>query len=446
MGVLGSKRSKKPIDNSKHVQPSKSTSNATKELAVKQKNRKGSNADRAQQAEKSSGSKGIVLKRRPCPIRDNVFPDASKLEKELLMNGTKTDKIDVLTLMVERNPSPENFKGLLAFCENQRNDVHYHVLKNIRDILVSKKKVDDFYIKQRIVRSFDVNLRNEYIKKKVLRLVVDLLKKNILFIDLIHLFVNKLGDKKEISEYVVDELSELVPGHEEVVIDVLEDFYFKNDLFRSRHTFLRFVARLDFENKKKAFGLFNVILKDFCQSMPEEHRNILLEDIIVGLGKNIENEQIGNVEIVRRAVHTEKMIFYAGKILLRIKDARVVEFFKEAIKSHKMRDSKRMPGFINMVHEAVMRSRDVEFCEFLVDFCLMYTPEYIVSVLLMCSEARKFKMKGFDNMHVLRILALHQNDVVRKLALQLIGGEVVYAFDPFDKISFTSAEMMCLDL
>ncbi|KHN70187.1 hypothetical protein CWI42_020200 [Ordospora colligata] len=428
--------------NSKHAQ-SKKIEKTNKEPVIKEKHKELNNKD---ESEKSEGSKGIVLKRKPCPIRDNVFPDANKLEKELLMNGTKTDKIDILTLMVERNPSPENFKGLLAFCENQRNDVHYYVLKNIRDILISKKGVNDFYIKQRIVRSFDVNLRNEYIKKKVLRLVVDLLKKDILFIDLLHLFVNKLGDKKDISDYVVDELSELVPKNEETIIDVLEDFYFKNDLFRSRHTFLRFVARLDFKNKKKAFGLFNLILKEFCQSMPEEHKNILLEDIIVGLGKNIHKEQISNVEIVRKAVHTEKMIFYAGKVLISIKDAHTVEFFKDAIKSHKMRNSKRMVGFMNMVHGAILKTKDVGFCAFLLDFCLMYTSEYIVSALLICSEARKFKMKGFDNMYVLRILALHQNDVVRKFALQLIGGEAIHAFDPFDKTSFTSAEMMCLDL
>lgn len=390
----------------------------------------------------------IVLKRRPCPIRGTEFSDATKIEKELLAHGTTKDKIDALTLVVERNPSVENYKSLLAFCENQRNDVHYYALKNIKDLMLSKKGPGNSYIKQRIVKSFDVNMRNQYIKRKVAELVYKLLEERVLFVDLIHLFVNKLGDKKDMSDYVAGKLHTLFPGNEEMILDGVEDFYFKNDSFRSRHVTLRFLAGLECENKDKAFEVFNSILQGFNESIPEEHRNILLEDLITGLAKNMAGgeKEISKAEVVRRAVHTEKMVFYGAKVLLGSKDPETLSFMKSAIKSHKMRESKDLPEFLNMVHEVALMHRDPEFCRFLLDTSLLYTPEYIMSILVICSGAREAGMSGFDNVYCLRLLALHHNDVVRRFALQLISGEEVLPFDPFDKMSLLSAEMMCADL
>ncbi|AFN82537.1 Nucleic-acid-binding protein [Encephalitozoon romaleae SJ-2008] len=390
--------------------------------------------------------KKIVLKRKPCPIQGKVFPDASKMEKDLLVHGTIKDKIDVLTLLTERNPSAENYKGLLAFCENQRNDVHYYALKNIKDLLISKREVGNPYIKQRIVKSFGVNLRNQYIKKKVIRLVEKLLEKGVLFVDLIHLFINKLGDKKDTTSNVIDKLHLLFPGNEETILDGVEDFYFKNDLFRSRHVVLKFLSKLDCENKRKAFEVFNNILRDFNENIPEEHRNILLEDLIIGLGKNMTDEKVCRMDIIRKAVHTEKMIFYGSKVLSNCKDSEMILFFKNAIRSYKMRNSKHLPEFLNMVHKAVSADEKIEFHKFLLDTSLLYTPEYIISILIICSEARKAGISGFDNIHSLRILALHHNDAVRGLALQLISDEAIHPFDPFDKMSLLNAEMMCGNL
>lgn len=396
---------------------------------------------------KSRGeTKKIVLKRKPCPIQGRIFPDASKMEKDLLMHGTIKDKIDVLTLLTERNPSAENYKGLLAFCENQRNDVHYYALKNIKDLLISKKEVENPYIKQRIVKSFGANLRNQYIKKKVIRLVEKLLEKGVLFVDLIHLFINKLGDKKDTTSNVIDKLCLLFPGNEETILDGVEDFYFKNDLFRSRHVVLRFLSKLDCENKRKAFEVFNNILRDFNENIPEEHRNILLEDLIIGLGKNMTDEKVCRVDIIRKAVHTEKMVFYGSKVLSNCKDSEMISFFKNAIGSYKMRNSKHLPEFLNMIHKAGSADEKIGFHKFLLDTSLLYTPEYIISILIICSEARKAGISGFDNIYSLRILALHHNDAVRGLALQLIGDEAIHPFDPFDKMSLLNAEMMCGDL
>lgn len=392
-----------------------------------------------------SGGRRIVLQRRPCPIQKNEFPDATNIERELLRHGTVKDKIDTLTLLVDRNPSAENYKGLLAFCENQRNDVHYHTLKNIKDLLVSKNGVADTYIKKRIVRSFETNLKNMYIKKKVMGLVSGLLEKGILFIDLIYPFINKLGDKKDVSEHVAEKLHLLMPGNEEVILDSLEDFYFKNDVFRSRHMALQFLSRLDCRDKRKAFRIFNLVLEHLNENIPEEHRNILLEDVIMGLGKNITDEKISRIDVVRRSVQTEKMVFYGCKVLSRIGDPEMLGFLRSAIKSNNMRNSKKLSRFLNMVHSSAKRHRDREFYCFLLEHCLLYTPQYIVSIMIICSEARTLGMR-FDNIHGLRILALHHNDVVRKLARQLINDEVISPFDPFDSMSFTSAEMMCEDL
>ncbi|ADM11064.1 Nucleic-acid-binding protein [Encephalitozoon intestinalis ATCC 50506] len=396
--------------------------------------------------EGKTGSKKIVLRKKPCPIQGIELQDATKIEKDLLMHGTIKDKIDVLTLLVERNPSPENYKALLAFCENQRNDVHYYVLKNIQDLLISKREVENPYIKQRIIKSFDVNLRNQYIKKKVARLVHKLLEEGVLFVNLVHLFINKLGDKRDMSDYVIDKLNLLVPGNEEMILDGIEDFYFKNDQFRSRHVVLKFLANIDWENKVKAFEVFDTILRDFNENIPEEHRNILLEDLIVGLGKNMTDKNVCRTDIIRKSVHTEKMIFYGAKALSNSKDPEILVFFKNAIKSHRMRGSKLLPEFLNMIHETASMHRDIEFYRFLLETSLLYTPEYIISILIICSEARKEGLGGFDNIYSLRVLALHYHDVVRKLSLQLIGNEMILPFDPFDRMSLLNAEMMCGDL
>lgn len=388
----------------------------------------------------------IVLRRRACPIQKNKFPDATKIENELLRHGTTKDKIDTLTLLVERNPSPENYKSLLAFCQDQRNDVHYYALENIRDLLVSKGGVSNPYIKQRIVKSFETNLRNRYIRKKVLNLVFGLLEKKILFVDLIHPFINKLGDKKEIYAHVVQKLYLLAPENEDAILDGLDDFYFKNDAFRSRHAALRFLSRLECKNRAKAFGILNAILEHFDEAMPEEHKNILLEDLIIGLGKNISDERISRIELVRKATQTEKMIFYGSKVLFGTKDPEILSFLRNAIKSNRMRDSKNLPEFLNIVCESIRMHKDRNFYGFLLDFSFLYTPQYITAVLIICSEARKYGADGFDNIHSLRILALHHNDVVRRTAVQLISNEAISAFDPFDAMDFTGAEMMCGDM
>ncbi|KAG5859510.1 hypothetical protein KMI_06g10340 [Encephalitozoon hellem] len=395
---------------------------------------------------RGDGKRKIVLKRKPCPIQGRAFPDATRMERDLLMHGTIKDKIDVLTLLTERNPSAENYKGLLAFCENQRNDVHYYALKNIKDLLISKKEVGNPYIKQRIIKSFGVSLRNQYIKKKVMGLVEKLLEKGVLFVDLIHLFINKLGDKKDMTGHVIDKLHLLFPGNEETILDGVEDFYFKNDLFRSRHVVLKFLSRLDCENKRKAFELFNNILRDFNENIPEEHRNILLEDLIIGLGKNMTDEKVCRVDLIKKAVHTEKMVFYGSKVLSNCKEPDMLSFFKNAVRTYNMRNSKYLPEFLNMIHEAGSAAEGEKFHKFLLDTSLLYTPEYIISILIICSEARKAGVSGFDNIYSLRILTLHYNDVVRKLALQLIGNETIHPFDPFDKMSLLNAEMMCGDL
>lgn len=385
----------------------------------------------------------IVLQRRLCPIRKNTFPDATKMERELLTHGTVKDKINAVSLLVERNPSAENYKCLLAFCESQRNDVQFYALSNIRDILLSKRGVEDAYIKQRIVKTFDINLRNQYIKSKVVGLVFKLLEERILFVDLIHLFVDKLGDKKEMSGYVASKLHVLMPGNEEVILDGLEDFYFKNDLFRARHVALQFLARLDCVDKRKAFGVFDAILEHFNEGIPEEHRNILLEDVVVGLGKNITDEKISRIDVVRRATHTEKMVFYGSKVLFGTGDPEMLGFLRNAIKSHKMRDSKHLAEFMNIVSASAQKHGDRMFYGFLLDSCFLYNPQYIACVLVICAEAG---VVGLDNAHSLRVLALHHSDIVRRLALQMIRGETVLAFDPFDRMSFTSVEMMCEEI
>ncbi|EOB11314.1 hypothetical protein NBO_1295gi001, partial [Nosema bombycis CQ1] len=128
----------------------------------------------------------------------------SKIEKKILVSGTTKDKINVLSLQIERYPSTENWKNLLVYAENQRNDTIYETLKNIKDLLISKGEVKDWYVKQRIVKTFEINLKNIFIKFKVLKLVYQLLKNNIYFLELIYPFLNKLGDKKELEDFVIE--------------------------------------------------------------------------------------------------------------------------------------------------------------------------------------------------------------------------------------------------
>jgi hypothetical protein len=383
------------------------------------------------------------LRRRPVPPVMNRLLDASKIEKELIFRGTVRDRIDTLTLLVERNPSPENYKSLLSYVENQRNDVIYHALKNIRDLLVSKKGVADPYIKQRIVKSFEINMKNKYIKKKVVDLVHSLLHTGILFLELIHCFVDKIGDKKELSAYVVQKLQPLFPCHEEILLDSLEDFYFKNDHFRARHAALELMAGLECSNRGKMFQIFDAILSGFHKNIPEEQRNILLEDVIMGLGKNITNEKITRIELIREATYTEKTILYGLRVLTVVDDPEAVSFLAQALRSNKMRDSQRLPDFLNTIDELGRKRGRNEFYRELIDTSFLYTHQYVVAVLVICAEARGKRLSGLSEFYGLRLLCLHWHPVVRKLALQLIRGETVYPIDPFDRVALCSAEMMC---
>ncbi|EOB15531.1 hypothetical protein NBO_2g0023 [Nosema bombycis CQ1] len=407
----------------------------------------------------------------------------SKIEKKILVSGTIKDKINVLSLQIERNPSTENWKNLLVYAENQRNDTIYETLKNIKDLLISKGEVKDWYVKQRIVKTFEINLKNIFIKFKVLKLVYQLLKNNIYFLELIYPFLNKLGDKKELEDFVIENCKSLFFIQKEIILENLEDFYFKNTNFKSRYSLLKLIGEVEVD-----LEIYIKFGEGIDLNLPEEHLKILLKLLLNGMALSLEvkNDEVkddeGKVDegkackgttplkepkpkktplkepkpkettslkntlppfltSITLPDHIISLLHFSSSYSeLALPIFKIIYFTKPPCTREILQKILAHPPteeLLSLVFKYVLETQDKKMLKFLFNRSLLYKKEMVLAILYLINRNKV----DLENYYGLSLLLNHYSLVVRKTVLNLLNKKGIREIKPFDLIDFEMHEI-----
>ncbi|WUR04266.1 pumilio domain-containing protein [Vairimorpha necatrix] len=365
----------------------------------------------------------------------------TKLETEILHKGTIKDKINLLTLICSKNPSDFNYKNLMFYTENQRNDVIYLTLKNIKDLLISKGVPENIYIKQKITKCLEINVKNTFIKTKVLRLIYELLKNNILFVELIYSFINKIGDKKDIETYVRENLMSLYNINEEVILYNVEDFIFKNMNFKCINSILKFLGSVTPSDKNKIIDLYKSIL-DNLHEFKDEQKNIITENCLeqlssvlelidepkIFMDKNLEN-------ILRNNWSTDKAAFSSVKILFLCQSELLKTFIIKLLKNLYFYKSKDIKVIYQYIVKIFDHDKDTSFIKEIFNSAIFYKKDFLIGMLSILIKNK------IGDIYSLEIIENHYSVIVRKMVKTILNKEYeIIQLDPFDNIQIEAYE------
>ncbi|KAM0688529.1 hypothetical protein COBT_000212 [Conglomerata obtusa] len=447
-------KNKKEIINKKKSAKHKSSDNESKMIETKLEKKEDNNIlHRSNAKNKSKDKKNAENHNRKANAITNPNKNIiSDNEKALLKKGTRKDQINTLTLIIERNPTNcfEEFNTLLEKCNTERNDFVYYILKNIKDLLLSKLILDEnfFTLKKKFINIVEYNLRNIHIKKKVLDLVYQLLKKNVLFLDLIYIFINKIGDKKEIGQIVVKYLKSLyeLNINRKIILFGLEEFYHKD--LKSRKMIVDFINKIkdnDIENSDLYYTFYeNLKNRDFSDKAIFEKT---LENIIKGLIKNYkqDTERIIDETLLLNVYNNFSLNFNILLLLQKNKSKNLIPQLIRLLRALKPIDLKHRNNFFNFMYEIIVNNdtkTNVNVLETLISTALFYDNTYIITVFVFVNKIIQNNYNAFDCLFVLQIYKNHYHPVVRYCLEQILQKKEVHIFDPNDTNEIDRIEMI----
>lgn len=443
-------KNKKQIINKKTSAKHKSSGNEYKMIETKLEKKEDnnilsrSNAKDKKNAENHNRKANAITN----PIK-NIISDN---EKALLKKGTRKDQINTLTLIIERNPTNcfEEFNTLLEKCNTERNDFVYYILKNIKDLLLSKLILDEnfFTLKKKFINIVEYNLKNIHIKKKVLDLIYQLLKKKVLFLDLIYIFINKIGDKKEIGQIVVKYLKNLyeLNINRKIILFGLEEFYHKD--LKSRKMIVDFINKIkdnDIENSDLYYTFYeNLKNRDFSDKAIFEKT---LENIIKGLIKNYkqDTERLIDETLLLNVYNNFSLNFNILLLLQKNKSKNLIPQLIRLLRALKPIDTKHRSNFFNFMYEIIVNNdikTNINVLETLISTALFYDNTYIITVFVFVNKIIQNNYNAFDCLFVLQIYKNHYHPVVRYCLKQIIQKKEIHIFDPNDTNEIDRIEMI----
>lgn len=396
------------------------------------KNTNKSNKKKEFKKNKSSFKKDFIKKnnkfnKKPENKIETVKIDLNTEQVEMLKNGSLTDKIDLISLLCVKTANTEEFNGnmknLLSFCENQHNDTIYYALKNIKDILLNVELDSiDTYITNRIIKTFENYSKNKYIGAKVLILIEKLIDSDVYTDDFICIIVNLLNTYR--SKYLQNNFERF---KKEIIFNA-EDFFHKNDNYRSQANVLKFL--LD-KKDPEVFEFVNGIYVD--DKYTEVEKDILYERIIKIIYNNIKNSSqttfnLSLINYMRNYTGKSCMLYlYIVKVLFVTKDKYCTTFIlKNSVKIAQLCSSDKNKE-IEFIQE-IYKCKDVGLVYSLTNNCYAFSTSFILGMLMLCS---KNDVKPF----ALFTLAMHWDEKVSAAAQKFINNEKLTEIDPYDRIN-----------
>lgn len=405
----------------------KATNNSSSKRQDKPSNKREDNRTMEKRTHIKSSSK-----RTDKPSNNNYeycLDNADQTEKDLILNGTINDKLNCLALLCARNPTDKNYKQLLQFCENQRNDVIYSTLKLVRDLIkdTDLSKISD-YIKSRIIKSFEMGSKNQYIKNKVDQIIGVLCRAGIYSEDFINILISRLIEKGETLKIVEDSLKSLIFGYEKLIFDGIEDFYYKNDTFRFQYNILKFLQNLEFKNIKDLFNFYNNALSSLDSEYSQIQKDLMMELLVNGLSKAVSSgDSINNLSLIRNYIKSPRSVISVLNLLIKTKDSFIENYILKVCRTTILRNTKQEPEFLNMIYKLELSTN---LYIKLVDNSFYCSISSILGFLLMAKE-KEVEMK---EMFSINLLSQHYSPIIRDICNKLIKKEKIPEFDPFDSI------------
>lgn len=364
---------------------------------------------------------------RPTAAYEYNLVDATPEERTLILEGGVVDRINCLSLLCARNPSTENYKQLLFYAQNQRNDVIYLVLKNLRDLVKAKPAASPF-IRTRIVRAFEKGAQNQYIKDKALEIVGVLIRAGVYEEELTLLLVDRLMEKGSTFRTVEKELRSVFFRNEQLLAENIEDSYYKNDNFRVQNNILKFLSGVELVSSAGLFAFYDQALCSVDEEYSAEQKDILINLILTGLNKTAyDGCSVSRVELVRTYVSTPRTIVSSLSLLYRIGDPFVESFALKAAKSNLLRNTKYEAEFLN----AVAGRGSPSLISKLLGSCFFASVPYIIGILMLAAE----KLPPAQSSPAAFIFIRHYHPVVRDVSLRLLRSMSISKYDPFDPVA-----------
>lgn len=372
-------------------------------------------------------------KARSSPAYEYCLDDADNNEKDLILKGTINDRLNCLALLCAKNPSEQNYKQLLIFCENQRNDVIYTTLKLLRDLL-KEAPVTSPYIKSRIIKSFEMGARNLYIKDKVVEIIGVLARAGIYTEDFVNVLVSRLIEKGKTLTLVQEALHSLYAANEALILPGVEDFYYKNDSFRCQYNALKFLVSVESRRTPDLFSFYDRALASL-DDYPQDQKDLLIDILVSGLSATVSRgDTVTSIDIVRNYVKSARSAISVLSLLMKISDPYTETYILRVARTTLLRNTRYEHEFLNLVYK--MKNSDL-FAK-LVDSSFYFSVPSILALMLMASE----KSVCPKSLYSLRLFSIHHCPVVRHVAKKLLNSEKIPEFDPFDKVYVSGLKSM----
>ncbi|OQS55192.1 hypothetical protein EHP00_1443 [Ecytonucleospora hepatopenaei] len=395
----------------------------------KRKSTKSKENENIRNSKKSYKPKGKQENSKEKNLKNDKFLDGfNEEQKEMYKNGTLKDKIDMISLIILKDYTNENMKNLLSFCENQHNDTIYYAINNIKNIMLELDiDIIDGYISGRILKTFEIQAKSKYIGSKILNLVEKLIKAGIFVNDFISILINMINSYK--SKFLNDNFTQF----ENEILENIEDFYFKNDNFRSQANILKFLVG---KKGKSVFDFINKISVD--EKYSEAEKDILYERIIFILHFNLEfskqtgcdkhNIRFGLLEYIKNYKGNNDKIYLKGiQILGAVKNNFYNAFvLKNCIKINNLCKNNREKEIIFI--QEIYKNGNSDLIYHLTNNIYAFSTCFIIGMLLLCQEheIRPYSLFTFS---------MHWDPKVREISKKIIDGEKIQMFDPFDSIN-----------
>ncbi len=350
-------------------------------------------------------------------------------EKHFLTKGTLVDKINVHSLLCIKNSNSENFKNLLSFTKNRRNEVILLVMKNLTGILGDlKEEIGNFeyFLKTKIINAFCINSSNFHVGEQVLKLVENLIDMEIYEEEMFQLLLK--SKKRKNSNFIKEKLKE--EKYQEFLIENLEDSYYKHDTYNGQLSVLK---TLEGVKSKLLFDFYNSAVISDEYSLTE--KITLLNQIIKGLVLNFQpGVDINNADFIKNSIgkglvdkDLSKMLVTNGlELLSKMGDSDIKNVMLRSLRFKIIEES----NFVKILRSLDKKIKK-ELLPDLISFIFPYSPEFISSFLL---EYDKCKFKEVN--WLLFIMKDHWHPTVRYLATKMINRESFIEMDPFDKVMF----------
>ncbi|EJW03442.1 hypothetical protein EDEG_02207, partial [Edhazardia aedis USNM 41457] len=369
---------------------------------------------------------------------------STKIERELIAVGSKKDKINALTLMITKNPnkSEAELHNLIEMCKNERHDVAFYILKNIKDLLLDCLDLKNkLHLKRKIISLFEVFLKDIYIKHKVIKLIYEILDSGKYTIEFMYIFVNKIGDKQGVRKVLIECLSKLYRKSEfrKPIDSALEELYFRDA--KARKPIVSFVNTVftycEYSSLQKIF--YDVLNPNDYNDKTVYEKT--LENIVNGFMKcsNINELRSINKEPILKIYDSHYLNLSIFKFLNLLECDEVYAYAAKFLISRSLNEFKDLTEVLNTISCIIVKKKDLvekhKILEILLSVATYFGINFTVSALLLVDQ---FYSDGLTIPNIIFYLVSsyvqHYDGVVIRIADNFMNRKGNHYFDPYNKI------------